>query len=132
MSDLIMTVGWRRWISDHVPTSDEKTKVGTIELYDEFIDVSTSSLYLCVDATEGNLKWQRIMGLKAIGDTILIAGESVISYPEITSNDSITLSSISSSGIPGALYAKSITPGIGFTIVSTSALDTSTVQWGIQ
>jgi hypothetical protein len=132
MASLIMTSGWRRWISDHIPTSEEATSIGTIELYDELFDTSSSNLYICVDATPKNLQWQKIIGNKASGSVTLIGGQAIVSYPEITATNSIFLNVRSASGVSGALYTKGPVVGVGFTIFSTSALDTSTVGWEIQ
>lgn len=61
----------------------------------------------------------------------LTADTTVVSAPSVTANSKILLTNKTFGGTPGVLSAPAITPGIGFTITSSSGTDTSTVNWTI-
>jgi len=67
-----------------------------------------------------------------LGQATLSAGSVVVSNTSVTSNSNIfTTIQDPNGGTPGALYLTAITAGTGFTINSTSLLDTSIVSWNI-
>lgn len=68
---------------------------------------------------------------KVTGIATLSLGSIAVSCPSIATNDIIELHYQTASGIPGAIFVSSVTPGTGFTVQSTSLLDTGVFQWNI-
>jgi hypothetical protein len=68
-------------------------------------------------------------GLGAKVDVALVAGTKAVADANVTANTKISIAGVKTvGGTPGAKYVASKTPGTGYTISSTSATDTSTVQ----
>lgn len=65
------------------------------------------------------------------GTVTLVAGTKTVSLSAITANSRIYLTSQVDGGTPGSLRVSSRTPGVGFTITSSSATDTSTVAYQV-
>lgn len=69
----------------------------------------------------------------AAGADTLVGGTVVVSNNLVTANSRIHVTSQDDNGgVPGAVRVSTRTPGVGFTIASTSALDTSVVAWEIK
>lgn len=64
-----------------------------------------------------------------MGRATLVGGTAFVNNNVIANGTCIFLTIEVPSGTVGSVYISSRTPGLGFTITSTSALDTSTVAW---
>lgn len=67
-----------------------------------------------------------------MNEAALVAGSATVALPSIKTGDRIFLTNCAPLGDVGALYVASITDGVGFTINSTSATDTSTVTFEVK
>jgi hypothetical protein len=65
------------------------------------------------------------------GLSTLVAGTVTVANASVNINSRIQVTSQTDGGTPGWLRVSSINPGVGFTITSSSATDTSTVAWYI-
>jgi hypothetical protein len=65
------------------------------------------------------------------GTSVLTGGTVAVANTSVTASSIIIVGQNTPGGTPGAPYVSSVTPGTGFTITSTTALDTSTVGWEI-
>jgi hypothetical protein len=89
-------------------------------------DVSTTGTL----STQAGLEVQSTGSNKKLGQATLIGGTMTVSNTSVTANSRIFLSVSTAGGVQGFLsYSKSV--GASFTIQSTSAADTSTVDWFI-
>lgn len=70
-------------------------------------------------------------GVLAKGQATLVAGVATVATSAIASNSIVLLSCAAASATVGLLHVAAIVPGVSFNIQSTSADDTSTVNWGI-
>lgn len=66
-----------------------------------------------------------------IGSSVEVGGTIVVANTSVVAGDQIYVSNEIPGGTTGCPYISSRTNGTGFTITSTSALDTSTVSWVI-
>lgn len=65
------------------------------------------------------------------GVAVLVAGTKVVNNANITANSRIHLTGQIDGGTPGSLRVSARTPGVSFTITSSSGTDTSTVAYTI-
>ena len=63
------------------------------------------------------------------GSATLSGGTKVVSDPAYNDDNIRLTSGAVGPGVPGYVYANSMTPGAGFTLTSTSPTDTRTVNW---
>jgi hypothetical protein len=122
----------RRFI-DNVdpPTSITSTNsLPNPELFDEWFNTANNNRYVCVDDTIGALKWRRVITPAFRAVATLSGGSVVVSLPALTANMIINTIQLNANNA-GAHYISSKTPGTGFTISSTNALDSSTVMYEI-
>ncbi len=66
-----------------------------------------------------------------MGTSVLVGGTVVVSNTSVTANSRIFLTAQNNSGVVGSLSISARTASTSFTILSTSAADTSTVAWFI-
>jgi hypothetical protein len=66
---------------------------------------------------------------KRMGQAVLVGGTVTVSNTSVTANTRIFLSHANTSGTLGHLYISARVAGTSFTITSSSATDTSTVNW---
>lgn len=66
---------------------------------------------------------------KRMGQAVLVAGTLLVANTTITANTRVFLSHANTSGTLGILYVSARVAGTSFTIASSSATDTSTVNW---
>jgi hypothetical protein len=102
------------------------------ELYDEWFNNTNNKRWLCVDATPGALVWRRVIVPIFRSLATLTAGSVSVSLPALTAGMLIKICVVTPGGVPGALFISSKTPGVGFTISSTSLLDSSFVLYQIE
>ena len=69
----------------------------------------------------------KISSVRRVVTAAMTAGAIIVSDSAITANSGIYPTILAPAGTPGALYVSSKTASTGYTITSTSALDTSTV-----
>lgn len=65
MTNISLSSDWsRNWRSDHIPTANEPTGSGTVELYNPCIVSTNNDIYMCVGINEetpnDNLVWKAI------------------------------------------------------------------------
>lgn len=78
----------------------------------------------------GGLRIAEQIGQPArMGIAVLVAGSATIANTSVTANTRIFLTSNVPGGTPGFVRISAITPGVSFTITSSSGTDTSTVSW---
>jgi len=80
----------------------------------------------------GKIAMPQGTGSASVGITpSMVAGTTTVATTAVTSNSRIFLTANTLAGTPGTLSAPqlSITPGVSFVITSSSATDTSTVNW---
>jgi hypothetical protein len=65
------------------------------------------------------------------GQAVLVAGTVTVAAPFVSASSIIMLTRAVLGGALGDLKVGVITPGVGFTIVSASGTDTSTINWFI-
>lgn len=65
------------------------------------------------------------------GASTLVAGAVTVANTSVTANSRILCTPQNSSGTPGAVYVSARTPGVSFTITSTSSTDTRLVAWNM-
>lgn len=65
------------------------------------------------------------------GVAVLVAGTVVVANTSVTTNSRIFLTTQIPGGTPGFLRISARTPGVSFTILSSSGTDTSTVAYEI-
>jgi len=75
------------------------------------------------DGPEGRLRIATV-----IGEAVLVAGTVAVARTSILATSRLYLSRRVAAGVPGFL-SYVLNPGVGFTINSTAAGDTSTVEW---
>lgn len=75
--------------------------------------------------------WTTTVTAAKTGTATLVAGTKAVADTAITANSVIRVSTLTPGGTVGAPYIASKTAGTGFTITSTSASDTSVVQYWI-
>lgn len=63
------------------------------------------------------------------GTVTLVAGAATVNSTVLAAEDKIVLTKKTAGGTAGAVYVNTRTNGAGFTIASTSGLDTSTIAW---
>jgi hypothetical protein len=63
------------------------------------------------------------------GSVTLVGGTAIVGNRSVTANTFIFLQNIGGGGTPGVLIVGPVTPGVSFTIASTSLADTSEVAW---
>ena len=68
-------------------------------------------------------------GAARMGAATLVAGTVTVNTTAVTANSRILLSGQNSSGTAGELTISARTPGISFTITSSSGTDTRSVAW---
>lgn len=81
-------------------------------------------------------KWVPLRGYAYAANATLVAGTLAITTTEaarVTATSRIRVFRVTdgTSGAPGALFVTSVSPGVGFTISSTSPTDVSVVRWEI-
>ena len=92
------------------------------------ITINGSSTPTFTTATTGKLVVTSASGYS--GTTVaMIAGTTTVLTALVAAADTICLSANTPAGAQGALYVSAVTPGVSFVITSTSATDTSTVNW---
>lgn len=69
------------------------------------------------------------LGYRSKGRATLVGGTIEVLEPNVTNNSNIFLTSQIDGGTLGILRISARSVGVGFTITSLSALDTSTVAW---
>ncbi len=108
-----------------------------IELADFYINNLTNNIWLCVNAgsivnkDQSGIVWQLMKSIISSGSVNLVLGTATVLTSSVTVSSKITLSSAGPSGTVGSWRVSAIVPGISFTIISSSALDTSIVYWEI-
>lgn len=111
--------------------------IPAIELADLYINTSTSLIWLCVNAgtilgsTQSGIVWKLMPTVIASGTVQLALGTATVLTSSVQANSKITLSAAGPSGNVGTWKVSAIVAGTSFTIVSSSATDTSTVAWAI-
>lgn len=80
--------------------------------------------------TDALSNFEQIQQLLSPNQTILVAGTVSVAWPQITANNRIMLSRATAGGTLGQL-SYVITPGTGFVINSSSATDTSSVNYQV-
>lgn len=65
------------------------------------------------------------------GSVVLSAGAATVALPAVTAASQILLGMVTPGGTVGAPFVAAKTPGVGFTINSTSGTDTSTVAYAV-
>lgn len=76
-------------------------------------------------------RWIPLAGHVAAADAALVGGTATVANTSVKAGSVIRLAHKNRGGTPGAVYVSAITPGVSFTITSTSAADTSTVRWEV-
>jgi hypothetical protein len=108
-----------------------------IELADFYINSATNNIWLCVNSgsvvasTQSGLVWKQMRINIASGTVTLALGIATVLTPLVALGSKITLSSTGPNGTVGNWKVSAIVPGVSFTIVSSTALDTSTIYWEI-
>lgn len=100
---------------------------------------TTGDFFISPDNTASPLIWNKIITdvninsvlYKVTGIATLSLGSTAVLCPSIATDDIIQVNYKTASGIPGAIFVSSVTPGTGFTVQSTSLLDTGVIQWRI-
>ena len=114
-----------------------KDGLPAVELADFYINEITNLIWLCSNAgtilgsTQSNIGWKLIQSIIASGVAQLVLGNAVVLTSSVAADSKITLSAAGPSGSVGTWKVSSVVPGVSFTIVSSSALDTSQVAWSI-
>jgi hypothetical protein len=72
-----------------------------------------------------------VMSPRAVGTAVLVAGTIVVANPDIKATSKILLTSQIPGGTIGFLSVSARVVGTSFTILSSNALDTSTVAYFI-
>lgn len=112
-----------------VPSPAIKALPGTIA-----VDNAAGNAYICVSNVGNVSTWQLITGVDSalFGTTAaMTAGAIVVSATGVTAGSTIFLTHNTLGGTPGVLSYGNINPGVGFKIISSSATDTSTVNYWI-
>jgi hypothetical protein len=65
------------------------------------------------------------------GLSILVGGSVVVANTSVTATSRILITPQSAGGVAGSVYISARTPGVSFTITSTSAADTRPIAWEI-
>lgn len=110
-----------------------------VETYDFYINSSVGTLWFCTDpgtvsgdgTQQTNIVWKQIASLIDNGVVTLALGTATVLTSKVTASSKITLSYAGPGGTVGNWKVSAIVPGTSFTIVSSSALDTSKVAWSI-
>jgi len=108
-----------------------------VELADLYINTSTNLIWLCVNAgsvsgsTQSGIIWKLMPTVVASGVAQLSLGTATVLTSSVTSSSKITLSAAGPSGNVGSWKVSAVVSGVSFTIVSSSATDTSQVAWAI-
>jgi hypothetical protein len=102
------------------------TVVGQI-LYVQVQYDSNRAVWDVINVTSGDVLAPKII---ASGSAILVAGTKAVAFASILGTDQVQITVATPGGAQGFLSAP-VTAGVGFTINSTSATETSTVFWSI-
>lgn len=110
-----------------------------VEIFDFYINSSLGTLWFCTDpgtvsgdgTQQSNIIWKQIVSLIDSGVVSLALGTATVLTSKVTLSSKITLSAAGPGGTVGNWKVSAIVPGVSFTIVSSSALDTSKVAWTI-
>ena len=94
------------------------------------ITINGSATPTFTSATTGKLVVTAASGYSGT-TAAMIGGTVTVLTALVAAADTICLSSNTPGGAQGALYVSAVTPGVSFVIESTSATDTSTVNWTI-
>lgn len=65
----------------------------------------------------------------AMGRATLVLGTVTVNHPAVTAASNIFVSRQVTAGVAAGVAVTARTPGVSFTITSTSAADTSTIAW---
>lgn len=139
---LTMISSAKKYVDTVDPTSTMTLVQGSIppaEIYDFYINSAAASLWFCTDpgkvsddgTTQSNIVWKKIASSTDGGVTTLTLGTATVLTPKVKANSIITLSAAGPSGTVGTWKVSAVVAGVSFTIVSSSALDTSAVAWAI-
>lgn len=129
----------RRFIDTVTPPSSITIVDGLppVELTDFYIQSTTNNIWLCINAgsisgkTQSGIGWQLMKSIVASGTVNLVLGTSTVLTSSVTASSKINLSAAGPAGTVGSWKVSAIVPNTSFTIVSSSALDTSAVYWEI-
>jgi len=108
-----------------------------VELADFYINLSTNLVWFCSNAgsisgsTQSGIGWKLMPSVIESGIVKLALGTATVLTSNVQSNSKITLSAAGPAGTVGTWKVSAVVAGVSFTIVSSSALDTSTVAWAI-
>ncbi len=117
------------WVLDHDPGATEVLQSGVISQWDFVFNSVTRSVWILIDSTPGAFKWIKLNSILAQGTATLVAGSVVVPLAVLGAQMRISLSCLTPGGTPGAVFVSSKTAGTGFTIGSTSLLDSSIIAW---
>lgn len=100
---------------------------------------ASGDFFISPDNTASPLVWNKLVTdaninsvlYKAQGEITLSLGAASVSCPSLAAGDVIQLNYKTPGGVHGAVFVNSVNPGTGFTIGSTSLLDTSIVAWNV-
>lgn len=145
MSDpvFINDTGYTYFMCDRDPTGIEPV-VSAIKFPPTWLffwwNTTSETLFFCTDGGAEPLIWIKIPKLSdipslpvAFGDVTLLLGSAMVSLPAISfgSANRIELSYKTPDGTPGAIFVSSKTDDIGFSISSTSLLDSSVIHYEV-
>lgn len=110
-------------VTANVPTAANMTNGGLF--YNTTVNAHVAS-----DGT--HVRQYCLIETGATGDAVLVGGTiAVTGLASVTANSIIRLSYKTIGGTPGAVFISAKVAGTGFTITSTSTLDTSAIHWEI-
>ncbi len=148
MSITVYPASQQDWSCEGAPQSTVVLgQGGTIYLYDRIVDTVTGNLYRFIAVGEFDPNTQTYINCaydliatntninsilyKAQGDVTLSLGSANVSCASLSEGDLIQLFYKTPSGTAGAVFVFSVNPGTGFTIKSTSLLDSSEISWKV-
>lgn len=128
------------FLADRDPTDDEPLVYHDYDgLILFWVNQASKEIFVSPDNMDETLGWQKIITennikpvlYKAQGTATLSLGAVSVSCASLAANDIIQLNYRTMGGTPGAIFVSSVNPGTGFTVHSSSLLDSSTFAWNV-